>query len=261
MGEYSLVKIVKSKKDGYKLDAVFRNKKTGNEKTTPFGKEGMSDYTKHKDKERRQRYRDRHEKDLNTGDPTRAGYLSYYILWGNSTSLRDNIASYKKRFFPGSLRKTSPRRKQSSPKPSRETGLQRWFDEEWVDEKGNVCGSSKNRGIKKCRPKKRINKNTPVTWSEMTATQKRKAVSEKRKVGMGAKASPIKKRKMNKPARPRRRNTTSPKRKSSSGAKPANPALYAKVKAEAKSRFNVWPSAYGSGWLVKEYKRRGGTYK
>lgn len=79
--------------------AVFQNKKTGREKTTYFGAAGMSDYTIHKDKERRQRYRDRHKKDLETGDPTRAGFLSYYILWGDSTSLRDNIASYKNRFF------------------------------------------------------------------------------------------------------------------------------------------------------------------
>lgn len=41
---------------------------------------------------------------------------------------------------------------------------------------------------------------------------------------------------------------------------PANPKLYATVKKEAKERFASWPSAYGSGWLVREYKRRGGTY-
>lgn len=44
-------------------------------------------------------------------------------------------------------------------------------------------------------------------------------------------------------------------------AEPANPKLYAQVKKEAKKRFRSWPSAYGSGWLVAEYKRRGGTYK
>ena len=43
-------------------------------------------------------------------------------------------------------------------------------------------------------------------------------------------------------------------------SKPKNKALYAKVKALAKAKFKVWPSAYGSAWLVKEYKRRGGTY-
>jgi hypothetical protein len=43
-------------------------------------------------------------------------------------------------------------------------------------------------------------------------------------------------------------------------AKPTNTTLYNKVKAEAKRKFKVWPSAYASGWLVQEYKRRGGTY-
>ena len=41
---------------------------------------------------------------------------------------------------------------------------------------------------------------------------------------------------------------------------PTNKKLYAKVKAEAKKKFKVWPSAYGSAWLTKEYKRRGGKY-
>mgnify|MGYP001369725066 CR=1 FL=1 len=34
-------------------------------------------------------------------------------------------------------------------------------------------------------------------------------------------------------------------------------ACYYKVK----SRYKVWPSAYASGYLVKEYKRRGGKYR
>jgi len=41
---------------------------------------------------------------------------------------------------------------------------------------------------------------------------------------------------------------------------PSNMSLYNKVKSEAKRKFKVWPSAYASGWLVKEYKRRGGRY-
>lgn len=43
--------------------------------------------------------------------------------------------------------------------------------------------------------------------------------------------------------------------------KPANPALYARIKREAKKKFRVFPSAYASAWLVKEYKKRGGRYK
>ena len=42
---------------------------------------------------------------------------------------------------------------------------------------------------------------------------------------------------------------------------PTNPALYARVKAEAKRKFKVYPSAYANGWLVKTYKARGGKYR
>ena len=60
---------------------------------------------------------------------------------------------------------------------------------------------------------------------------------------------------------PRKRSTggaSRPKKKSS--PVPKNKALYARVKAEAKKKSKVWPSAYASGWLTKEYQRRGGTY-
>ena len=80
-----------------KLMAVFTYE-NGKTKTTHFGAKGMDDYTLTKDKEQRKRYRDRHKKDLTTKDPTKAGYLSYYILWGDSTSRKENIAKYKKRF-------------------------------------------------------------------------------------------------------------------------------------------------------------------
>ena len=45
-----------------------------------------------------------------------------------------------------------------------------------------------------------------------------------------------------------------------SGANPSNPALYARVKAEAKRKFKVYPSAYANAWLVRTYKKRGGRY-
>jgi hypothetical protein len=41
---------------------------------------------------------------------------------------------------------------------------------------------------------------------------------------------------------------------------PTNKKLYARVKAEAKKKFDVWPSAYASAWLTKTYKARGGKY-
>lgn len=91
-----LVKVVRSEKPGKKWKAVFEN--DGRTKTTHFGAAGMQDYTQHHDKERRERYRQRHKKDLETGDPTRAGFLSYYILWGDSTSFDENIRQYKSKF-------------------------------------------------------------------------------------------------------------------------------------------------------------------
>ena len=91
-----LLSISDSSKPDKKLMAVFDN--DGRKKTVHFGAKGMDDYTISKDKEQRERYRTRHAKDLTTKDPTRAGFLSYYILWGDSTSRASNISSYKKRF-------------------------------------------------------------------------------------------------------------------------------------------------------------------
>jgi len=92
-----LKEIVKSDKPEKKFKAVFITD-TNRTKTTHFGDSSAQDYTQHHDKERRDRYRARHKKDLLTKDPTRAGFLSYYILWGDSTSFSQNLADYKRRF-------------------------------------------------------------------------------------------------------------------------------------------------------------------
>ena len=42
---------------------------------------------------------------------------------------------------------------------------------------------------------------------------------------------------------------------------PIDKKLYSKVKSQAKKKFNIWPSAYASAWLVREYKKKGGKYK
>ena len=92
-----LLKVTTSSKSDKKLMAIFETDK-GTTKTTHFGAKGMDDYTKTKDKKQRQRYRSRHKSDLSTSDPTKAGFLSYYILWGDSTSRTENIKAYKKKF-------------------------------------------------------------------------------------------------------------------------------------------------------------------
>ena len=88
-----LLKVVPSTNFTKKYDAHFSD---GTK--TSFGASGYEDYTQHHDPERRRLYRLRHKKDLETDDATKPGFLSFYLLWGDSTSLRTNIAAYKRRF-------------------------------------------------------------------------------------------------------------------------------------------------------------------
>lgn len=90
-----LVKVVRSKTKGKKYDAYFDI--DGREKRVPFGAEGMSDYTIHKDPARRLRYIQRHKANENWEDPTTPGALSRYILWEH-TDLDTAIKKYKERY-------------------------------------------------------------------------------------------------------------------------------------------------------------------
>tara|TARA_R110002074_G_scaffold146791_4_gene296871 strand:- start:3570 stop:3905 length:336 start_codon:yes stop_codon:yes gene_type:complete len=98
-GRKNIVKVVikPSTKSEKKKMATFYDKSGKKVKTTHFGAAGMSDYTKHKDPERKKRYLNRHKKRENWNDFTSAGSLSRYILWGEPT-LKSSINSYKNRF-------------------------------------------------------------------------------------------------------------------------------------------------------------------
>eukprot|EP01047_Picozoa_sp_COSAG01_P072721 COSAG01_NODE_11641_length_1891_cov_1.534040_4_plen_94_part_01 len=94
-----MVKLVVSKSDrkGKRFKAVFTYE-DGKTRTTHFGLKNPKGgtYIDHQDKDIRRRYRARHKQDLKTKDYTRAGFLSYYILWGDKTNLKDAVESYKK---------------------------------------------------------------------------------------------------------------------------------------------------------------------
>ena len=92
-----LISIKESKNPEKKFTATFILD-NGNIKETSFGAKHMDDYTLTKNLDQRERYRNRHQKDLITKDPTRAGYLSYYILWGDSTKMDENVNEYRKKF-------------------------------------------------------------------------------------------------------------------------------------------------------------------
>lgn len=86
--------VVPSTRKGKRFAAVFED---GSK--THFGQAGGNTYIDHHDKAIRARYRKRHLGDLRTDDPTRAGYLSFFLLWGNKTNLQDAIKAYNKMFF------------------------------------------------------------------------------------------------------------------------------------------------------------------
>ena len=67
--------------------------------------------------------------------------------------------------------------------------LKRWFKEDWKDQRtGKKCGRQKGekRGTPYCRPTKRISSKTPKTASEMSASEKRAKIREKKALGQPA---------------------------------------------------------------------------
>jgi len=92
------IQLLKSKVDGKKYTAIFYDEKRSKIKTTHFGSAGMSDFTKHKDEERKQRYIARHSANENWNDYMTAGSLSYHLLWSKPTlsaSYNDYIKKFK----------------------------------------------------------------------------------------------------------------------------------------------------------------------
>lgn len=129
--------------------------------------------------------------------------------------------------------------------------LTEWFGEKWVDisrpKKGGgfePCGrnDAKTGKYPKCVPASKAARMTP---EEIASAVRRKRTAESTQTRDGKK--PI--------------NVSTDKEKIEKANVPTDPALYARVKAEAKAKFDVYPSAYANAWLVREYKKRGGGYR
>jgi hypothetical protein len=83
-----------------KYDAVFEV--NGRQKVVSFGArkntgESYSDFTKHGDESRKQRYLARHKAHENWNNPLSPGALSRWLLW-NKKSLRESVSDFKRRF-------------------------------------------------------------------------------------------------------------------------------------------------------------------
>ena len=90
----------KSTRDGKKYMVNIDNR------TIHFGQDGASDYTKHKDEDRKQRYLARHKKRENWGKSgiKTAGFWSRWLLWGETT-LDGSIKKINKKFNVNIVRK------------------------------------------------------------------------------------------------------------------------------------------------------------
>ena len=91
------VTIIKSKKKDKKFDANIKTKDS--EKNISFGASGYSDFTKHKDEKRTDRYISRHKKNENwnkSGIDT-AGFYSKHLLW-NKDTFDKSFNDLKKKF-------------------------------------------------------------------------------------------------------------------------------------------------------------------
>ena len=84
--------ISKSKKPDKQFDSRIDGKKT-----VSFGQNVAMDYTKHKDKKRKQLYVDRHNKneDWTKSGVQAAGWMSKHVLW-NKPTLQASVADINK---------------------------------------------------------------------------------------------------------------------------------------------------------------------
>ena len=93
--DYKSVKITPSKRDK-KYKEVLTDKE-GKTKTIHFGAKGMSDYTKHKDEKRKERYLARHKKNEDWERPDTPGSLARWVLW-NKKTFAESVKDYKSKF-------------------------------------------------------------------------------------------------------------------------------------------------------------------
>lgn len=199
------VTISRSSNSEKKLMAVFEDSEGKKIKTTHFGQRGASDYTKHGDKERMERYLERHGGGTTTStkedwkDPTTAGALSRWLLW-NKPSLSASFSDYKSRFgLKGTLNvsKSAEERKcKACEKPATvvvqegsfcydclpinlgaeyeakspaQESLDDWNDEDWKTKSGKPSGETGERFL----PTKAIEALTDKEYKE-TSDKKRK---------------------------------------------------------------------------------------
>lgn len=86
------------------------------------------------------------------------------------------VSAYKHAF----AKKHGPSRSPYRGQATRESGLGRWFAEEWRNSRGEV-GYTKDGDT--YRPTRRVSSATPATWNELSKAEKAAATREKKATG------------------------------------------------------------------------------
>jgi len=95
-----LEKVVRTPSDNKEFKAIYKLD-NGSSKTVRFGTASNYVLNKNKTDLDRKNYIKRHQVRENHNDPITPGALSRHLLWGDSRSLKKNIADFKTRFNLG----------------------------------------------------------------------------------------------------------------------------------------------------------------
>jgi dephospho-CoA kinase/SHS2 domain-containing protein len=142
--------------------------------------------------------------------------------------------------------------------------LRKWFKEKWVrfDTKGNIkgdCAREPGEGKPKCRPLASARSMSKEDRAK-SARRKREEDSVANRSGKGNKPIMVKTESVQKAIDKINRDRMTEEILLEKN-KPTNPTLWSKAKSLAKSKFDVYPSAYANGWASKWYKSKGGGWE
>jgi hypothetical protein len=145
--------------------------------------------------------------------------------------------------------------------------LDKWFKEKWVnigkkvDGKHPPCGTSgEKKGYAKCVP---AAKAAGMSKKEKESATRRKRAAQNDAGRGGKDSSGQGKKPINVSTKPKNETMSIEEKINLFLEKncPTDAGKWAASKAAAKSKFDVYPSAYANGWAAKNYKGKGGGWK
>jgi hypothetical protein len=145
--------------------------------------------------------------------------------------------------------------------------LRKWFKEKWVnigkkvDGKHPPCGTSgEKKGYAKCVP---ASKAAGMSKKEKESATRRKRAAQNDADRGGKSSSGQGKTPIYVSTKPKKESMNIYEKLNLFLEKncPTDPAKWSASKSAAKSKFDVYPSAYANGWAAKNYKANGGGWK